>query len=162
MSTGLKNAASMLQDVSKDIQFAVNEECVNERNCNDYSTFLSPRRRLGWFNRGNQAVGKPVFHIEYTAESMKGGPVRGKKNVGKRDTNAENAANTRRQCLVGNRLGKLFSTVIKKVNLDGWVEYCDGDTFTTTTKQGTVIKGLAKECKGDGKAEKNKKKTKAG
>jgi hypothetical protein len=163
MSTGLKNSQNILEDVAENIQFAVNEECANERNCNEYSNFLSPRRRrFGWFNRGKPAVGKPVFHIEYTAESLRGGPVRSKSGLSKRDRNGEGTAMTRRQCLSGNRLNKLFSTVIKKVNLDGWVEYCDGEVFDTTIKKGVVIKGLAKECNGNGKPQKGKKKIKIG
>jgi hypothetical protein len=143
LSIGLKNALTMLQDVRDDIQFAVNEECAAQRTCNRYSDFLSPRSRTG-LQRGSsrQRTGKPVFHIEYTEESMKGGPV--KRNVSSAEV--ENISK-QRQCLDGNRLGKLFSTTIKAVNLDGWVEYCDGNTATTTLEKGIVIKGLANECK---------------
>ncbi|KAF2425552.1 hypothetical protein EJ08DRAFT_663608 [Tothia fuscella] len=147
ISTGLKNAQSMLEDVWADIQFAVNEECSSERDCNIYRNFLSPRRTSGRNGRGGtQRIGKPVFHIEYTAESMAGGPVR--REI---DTENDNAAPaTRRQCLARNRLGDLFSTTIKKVNLDGWVEYCDGYVAETQLEKGLVIKGLANECKGNG------------
>jgi len=74
---------------------------------------------------------------------MKGGPV--KRNV----TDVDEAGITKsRQCLEGNRMGNLLSTTIKAVNLDGWVQYCDGETVTTKLEKGLVIKGLAKECKG--------------
>jgi hypothetical protein len=53
-----------------------------------------------------------------------------------------------RQCLERDRLGPLMSTTIKAVNLDGWVQYCDGIVANTTLVKGLVIKGLAKECSG--------------
>jgi Glycoside-hydrolase family GH114 len=135
----------MLNDVSSDIQFAVNEECLATRNCDQYATFISPRRQ-GWGRNSRQKLGKPVFHIEYTDESKKGGPV--KRNVSSAAV-AGLSRTERRQCLERNRLGKLFSTTIKRVNLDGWVLYCDGVTVDTSLEKGVVVKGLAKECKGN-------------
>jgi hypothetical protein len=41
-----------------------------------------------------------------------------------------------------------MSTTIKAVNLDGWVQYCDGQVANTTLVKGKVVKGLAKECSG--------------
>jgi hypothetical protein len=84
--------------------------------------------------------GKPVFHIEYTEESMAAGPVRRSENVQGIDKS--------KQCLEGDRLGPLMSTTIKAVNLDGWVQYCDGQIANTTLVKGEVVKGLAKECPG--------------
>ena len=51
------------------------------------------------------AAGKPVFHIEYPEE--RGGSQGG--------------------CQQG------FSTVMKRMSLDGWVQYCDGSQVTTPT-----------------------------
>jgi hypothetical protein len=51
MSIGLKNADSILSRVQDEIQFAVNEECAANNECNVYEDFLRT---------------KPVFHIEYT------------------------------------------------------------------------------------------------
>jgi hypothetical protein len=51
MSIGLKNADSILPEVQHVIQFAVNEECAANNECNVYEDFLRT---------------KPVFHIEYT------------------------------------------------------------------------------------------------
>jgi hypothetical protein len=145
LSIGLKNAQTMLTDVSDDIQFAVNEECLATRNCDKYSNFLSPRRQRGGRN-SRQKIGKPVFHIEYTEESMKGGPV--KRNASSFAVEGLDRKQ-RQQCLERNRLGKLFSTTIKAVNLDGHVLYCDGVTANTSLEKGVVVKGLAKECKGN-------------
>jgi hypothetical protein len=54
-------------------------------------------------------AGKPVFHIEYPATSP---------TISL--STACNATGT-----------TSFSTVAKKLALDGWVEYCDGTTATT-------------------------------
>jgi hypothetical protein len=134
----------MLNDVSDDIQFAVNEECLATRNCDQYNNFLAPRRQRGG-RASRPKIGKPVFHIEYTEESLKGGPV--KRNVSSAAV-AGLDRQQRRQCLQRNRRGNLFSTTIKAVNLDGWVLYCDGVMANTSLHKGLVVKGLAKECKG--------------
>jgi hypothetical protein len=55
--------------------------------------------------------GKPVFHIEYSAGA----------NVA-----CQNSA---------------FSTVIKNLSLDGWVQYCDGSTYTTPTDGSSGSRG---------------------
>jgi hypothetical protein len=52
---------------------------------------------------------KPVFHIEYPASKPKISNVTA--------------------CTAKGTAG--FSTVIKKMSLDGFVQYCDGSTFTT-------------------------------
>jgi hypothetical protein len=60
-------------------------------------------------------AGKPVFHIEYPAKAKAGFA----SNFCKTDGPAEGAFN--------------FSTVIKNYDLDGWVEYCNGETYATPT-----------------------------
>jgi hypothetical protein len=54
-------------------------------------------------------AGKPVFHIEYPDQDPK--------------------ISTKTACNATGTAG--FSTVIKKLSLNGWVEYCDGTTATT-------------------------------
>lgn len=58
-------------------------------------------------------AGKPVFHIEYPRDAGRklGDDVRG------------------RYCRDKDTSG--FSTVLKKMELDGWVEYCDGRVEVT-------------------------------
>lgn len=58
---------------------------------------------------------KPVFHIEYPKEKA-GAKVASE--VCSDTGDAEGSAG--------------FSTVKKNLNLDGWVEYCNGTTFTTS------------------------------
>jgi hypothetical protein len=51
MAIGLKNALDIIPNVMDIIQFAVNEQCVANSECNTYDSLLG--------------AGKPVFHIEY-------------------------------------------------------------------------------------------------
>jgi hypothetical protein len=52
MSIGVKNAKEILDSVQDDVQFAVNERCTIQSECNVYDGFV--------------AGGKPVLHIEYS------------------------------------------------------------------------------------------------
>ncbi|KAK8924333.1 hypothetical protein H634G_06468 [Metarhizium anisopliae BRIP 53293] len=105
MSTGLKNAADIIDDVLDVVAFSVNEQCVENSECESYAPFIQ--------------AGKPVFNIEYPSDA---GAARGVSSAVSTD--------------ICSRRGKSqgaenFSTVIKKMNLDGWVEYCDQKVFTT-------------------------------
>jgi hypothetical protein len=60
-------------------------------------------------------VFKPVFHIEYPCE-MKSKTI---KSLYAKTGPAKGAAE--------------FSTVLKNMDLDGWVQFCDGSTANTTT-----------------------------
>ncbi|KAJ9134402.1 hypothetical protein NKR19_g8670 [Coniochaeta hoffmannii] len=106
---GLKNALEILGRVQGSVEFAVNEQCVEQKECSSYSTFVQT---------------KPVFHIEYLP-------------------GAENShtpiSNTTTQCTRYNEGTPqapnlvditALSTVIKNMDLDGWVEFCD-----TTVKE---------------------------
>ncbi|KAJ4109693.1 hypothetical protein NW768_012129 [Fusarium equiseti] len=101
MSTGLKNAGSVIPDVISDVHFSVNEQCVEYSECDTFAQFIDHD--------------KPVFHIEYPKGA--GGKVSTKtageicSGKGKADGSSG------------------FSTVIKKMNLDKWVEYCNGTTY---------------------------------
>jgi hypothetical protein len=80
---------------------------------------------------------------------MKGGPVkRNVSNVANIGSQSSTQIPKSRQCLESDSNGKLFSTTIKKVNLDGWVNYCDGVIADTRLEKTEHTKGLAKECKG--------------
>jgi hypothetical protein len=85
------------------VHFSVNEQCVQYGECETFAPFI--------------AAGKPVFHIEYPDGAGKG---LGSDAVG-------------RYCKrVGEGQGaEDFSTVLKKMELDGWVEYCDGIVEST-------------------------------
>jgi endo-alpha-1,4-polygalactosaminidase (GH114 family) len=96
MAMGLKNAQDIIPSVQQYVQFAVNEECAANQECESYMPMLQ--------------AGKPVFHIEYG-----------------------DASQAYEFCLRSMSGGNYFSTVIKTMNLDGWVAYCDGSSATSPT-----------------------------
>lgn len=53
LAVGLKNDTAQVADLAGDFDFAVNEECHEQRECEEYAPFL--------------AAGKPVLNIEYRA-----------------------------------------------------------------------------------------------
>ncbi|PYH87069.1 hypothetical protein BO82DRAFT_241731, partial [Aspergillus uvarum CBS 121591] len=96
LSVGLKNAGGIISEVIGDMQWCVNEQCVEMEECGTYAPFV--------------AQGKPVFHIEYP----KGEEVVSRVAV---------AGAQREKVCAGEGAGG-FSTVIKNINLDAWVEVC--------------------------------------
>jgi hypothetical protein len=99
LSIGLKNSLDILPSVSGQIQFAVNEQCIQYNECSSYDSMIKD--------------GKPVFHIEYASKDMHGTDAASKSELS--DVCSDSKLNT----------------VLKNSNLDGWVEYCNGDTATT-------------------------------
>ena len=99
LSLGLKNAGDIIAEVLPIVQFSVNEQCVEQSECDTFAPFI--------------AADKPVFHIEYPNGA---GDQSGlKKDVVQKFCGNQGAA-------AGS---ESFSTVLKKMDLDGWVEYCD-------------------------------------
>ncbi|PYI35819.1 hypothetical protein BP00DRAFT_307321, partial [Aspergillus indologenus CBS 114.80] len=96
LAVGLKNAGAIVPDVLAQMQWCVNEQCVEMAECDTYAPFV--------------AHGKPVFHIEYP---------NGEEVVGR---GAVAAAQREMVCAAEGAVG--FSTVIKNINLDAWVEVC--------------------------------------
>jgi hypothetical protein len=103
MSTGLKNAAKIIPDVLDVVHFSVNEQCVEYKECETFAPFINDN--------------KPVFHIEYPSGAPDNIQASATENICSQQGDAAGS--------------ERFSTVIKKLNLDGWVEYCDGKTFRT-------------------------------
>ncbi|OCK84858.1 glycoside hydrolase family 114 protein [Lepidopterella palustris CBS 459.81] len=104
LSMGLKNAGDIVPTVLPLAQFSVNEQCVNYAECESFAPFIT--------------AGKPVFHIEYPSDAP---------NLMRSDLNKYCGTS-------GDASGSLgFSTVLKKMSLDGWVEFCNGVTATTGT-----------------------------
>jgi hypothetical protein len=96
LSVGLKNGGDIIDSVLANMQWSVNEQCAQYSECDTYAAFTE--------------ANKPVFHIEYP----KGDNTDNDDDVTtKQRTSACNAASA------GN-----FSTVIKNMNLNDWVEYC--------------------------------------
>jgi hypothetical protein len=110
IAIGLKNALEVLPRLQDVVDFAVNEQCVENRECSGYSSFVTD-------------LSKPVFHIEYLEGGDDGDvtPVR--------DT--EKWCRTYEEDEVGTVDISQLSTVLKDMELDGWVEYCDGKEFRT-------------------------------
>jgi endo-alpha-1,4-polygalactosaminidase (GH114 family) len=133
MAMGMKNAESILPNVTSFIQFAVNEECTtystDEDGCWQYEPFLKS--------------GKPVFHFEYVSVDSKSSYPR-IQSVYKDWANLTSAQLLSYYCFRENfgfpylpkpDVGQLFSTAIKKLDLGGWVMYCDGSIAETPTQQ---------------------------
>jgi len=133
IAMGMKNAESILANVSSFIQFAVNEECTtystDEDGCWMYEPFLKS--------------GKPVFHFEYVnVDSSRRVPAI--QSVYKDWANLTSSQLVSYYCMQNNfgfpylpqpSVGRLFSTAIKKLDLGGWVMYCDGSSEETPTQQ---------------------------
>lgn len=102
MSIGLKNAGDIIGDVIDVIDFSVNEQCIQYSECKTFAAFID--------------ADKPVFNIEYPDSAPQ--------------------VSTSEKTDICSKKGKAdgtdgFSIVIKKMSLDGWVEYCDGKTYET-------------------------------
>ena len=102
MSLGLKNAGNIIDDVLDIVDFSVNEQCVENKECESFSTFIK--------------ADKPVFHIEYP-KSAPDVPASDAETICFRNGDSAGSDN--------------FSTVIKTMDLDGWVLYCDGKSYET-------------------------------
>ena len=103
MSTGLKNAGDIIPSVLDFIAFSVNEQCVQYSECETFAPFVD--------------TGKPVFNIEYPDGAPDKVTDEKREEICSRKGKSEGADQ--------------FSTVIKTMDLDGWVEYCDGSIFDT-------------------------------
>lgn len=115
LSLGLKNAGSIISAILPIVDFSVNEQCIEHNECSSFQPFI--------------AAGKPVFHIEYpTGDSNLQQSV-------ERNGFTEDTKN--KFCGLGRKESEGFSTVLKKMNLDGWVEYCDGKVEVTSVDEAT-------------------------
>jgi hypothetical protein len=117
MAIGLKNALEVLPRLQDVVDFAVNEQCVENTECSAYASFTS-------------TLGKPVFHIEYPNGDS------GEDTTPVKDTtkwcSTYDESDDKTPKMVD--ISKL-STVIKDMDLDGWVEYCDKKEFQTELEQ---------------------------
>jgi hypothetical protein len=135
MAMGMKNAESILANVSSFIQFAVNEECTTYSAWDDGCWLYEPFLKSG----------KPVFHFEYVNITDNRNPQRpGIQSVYKDWANLNSEDLRAYYCMEKDfgfnylprpEIGRLFSTTIKKLDLGGWVMWCDGTTAETPTQQ---------------------------
>jgi hypothetical protein len=107
----------------------VNEECVSARECDRYIDFLDRDK-------------KPVFHIEYPAEStLLGGIGIGEYTIGGSARGGTTLRDSDRKKFCADRSAlkvkgsSYFQTALKTRKLDGWVTYCTGQTATTPTTE---------------------------
>jgi hypothetical protein len=103
LAIGLKNAADIIDDVMSFVDFSVNEQCSEYNECDRFAAFTKR--------------GKPVFHIEYP-QRRSGGVV---------------ADSDFKTCCASAQNGDKFSTVIKDLSLNGWVQYCSGRIYETSS-----------------------------
>lgn len=96
MSLGLKNGGDIIGSVIDKMQWSVNEQCAVYEECDVYSAFVN--------------ASKPVFHIEYPK--------------GDDTDNYNTVSTTQRNSACNAASSGNFSTVIKNMDLDNWVEYC--------------------------------------
>jgi len=111
LTLGLKNAGSIVSAVLPLVDFSVNEQCAQYNECNKFQPFI--------------ASGKPVFHIEYPA-----GDSSLQQTV---EANGFSDDTKKRACDAIGSNG--FSTILKKMELDGWAQYCAGKVESTAIDQ---------------------------
>jgi hypothetical protein len=153
MSVGIKNCIEILGDIFDDVDFAISEECVQWLNCTAYANFTTAPRP--------GTVGKPVFEVEYvnytytgrwSAEGVALQPEQFRTdNVnfpGLRDEKLR-----RKLCNLDEPGASLeepylkINTIIKTLELDGFIMFCDGTAERTKTKDvdvRTVKNGIVK------------------
>lgn len=102
LAIGLKNAGEIISNVLSVVQYSINEECVEYSECKLFSSFIDNE--------------KPVFHIEYPSDAP----------------SIKASVKTSLCSATGDAAGSTdFSTIMKTMDLDGWVEYCSGQTADT-------------------------------
>jgi len=97
LSLGLKNAGAIIPNVIDGMQWSVNEQCVQYDECSTFAPFIQQ--------------GKPVFHVEYP---------KGTKGNNADDVDATTQA---KYCTTSNG-AEGFSTILKNILLDSWIEQC--------------------------------------
>ncbi|CUM57145.1 unnamed protein product [Debaryomyces tyrocola] len=96
LSIGLKNAGSIVKDLVNLVEWAVQEQCIQFGGCREYQSFIK--------------ADKPVFHVEYP----KGEDVNNNRNITSSKFNK----------ICNNVESDGFSTIVKNMNLDYWIEVC--------------------------------------
>ncbi|CZT15642.1 related to endo alpha-1,4 polygalactosaminidase precusor [Ramularia collo-cygni] len=98
MAFGLKNGGDIVERVVDVVEWCVQEECVRYGECGLYRAVIE--------------AGKPVFHIEY----VDGG------GEGKSHDDGDEEKFVEEACKGEGTEG--FSTLVKKLSLDGWTRTC--------------------------------------
>lgn len=98
LAAGLKNAGDIVPRVLAEVQFAVNEQAVQFGDVDQFLPFVR--------------AGKPVFHVEYP---------KGEDEDDDRQNDARDVTGRKRDRCFGAR-AKGFSTIIKNIRLDQWIQ----------------------------------------
>jgi endo-alpha-1,4-polygalactosaminidase (GH114 family) len=112
LTLGLKNADRIIPAVLPFTDFSVNEQCVQYNECEKFQSFIQ--------------AGKPVFHIEYPNQNDNS-------DAGLETGLVSKACGNGQESNTGG-----FSTVLKRANLDGWVEYCNSEVATTPLRNSSA------------------------
>ncbi|PWN32698.1 uncharacterized protein FA14DRAFT_76940 [Meira miltonrushii] len=96
LAIGLKNAGGIVDNVVDVFQFSVQEQCEQTKECEQYTPFITQN--------------KPVFHVEYPK--------------GDKTNNNADVSATQKQIICNDSTAKGFSTIMKNMNLDSWIESC--------------------------------------
>lgn len=107
LAIGLKNAGEVLANLTSVVHFSVNEQCVEYKECESFAPMVE--------------AGKAVFHIEYPHGAP--GDISGKTATHSCSRSGDG------------RGSDGFSSLLKGIKLDGWVEFCDRSTANTTMIQ---------------------------
>lgn len=140
MSVGIKNCIEILGDIFDDVDFAISEECVQYQNCTAYSNFTTAPRP--------NTEAKPVFEVEYvnytyTGEWSDDGVALDPSLFRTRNVNFPGLTNEslrRKLCNLDQPGVTLESpylkinTIIKTLELNGFIMFCDGSAEMTKTK----------------------------
>jgi hypothetical protein len=102
MAVGLKNADAVIPSVLDLVEFSVNEQCIEYKECEKFEAFID--------------ADKPVFNIEYPESA----PIISDDVFEHICSDSGDAAGSGR-----------FSKVIKEMDVLGWVKYCDGNEYVT-------------------------------
>lgn len=95
LAMGLKNGGEIAKNVVKDVEFCIQEQCGSYSECEMYQVLIKNK--------------KPVFHVEYPK--------------GDENTN-ENVSEKTLKKYCGFKDTKGFSTILKNLNLDSWIQIC--------------------------------------
>jgi hypothetical protein len=104
LSVALKNAGAIVPSVIDLFEYSVQEQCIQFNNCEQFMPFIE--------------ANKPVFHVEYPK--------------GEETNNNNLVAPNTKESVCGNSAAAGFSTIIKNIDLDGWIELCPSNqTYPT-------------------------------
>jgi len=96
LSVGLKNSGAIVDSVIGQMEWSINEQCVQYNECDIYAPFIQQ--------------GKPVFHVEYPK--------------GDSTNNNMLVAATTKTSICDSSQARGFSTIIKNMLLDNFIETC--------------------------------------